>query len=127
MLGKSSPLEKPDRDKLKLCQMSNEEWDDVVEIHVLLYPFWEMTMKIQGNVATSLTETDLEKLTSESVYNQTRKLLHRPVGTSINREDALCHLQCIACIQKSSQETRNRRGFVADASFMCPSCLEEDG
>src|SRR5271156_1865061 len=88
MLRKNSPLEKSDREKLKSCQLSNEEWDDVVEILALLYSFWEVTMKMQGNITKSLPETELEKLKSEHVYNQTRKLLHRPVGMTVNREDS---------------------------------------
>jgi len=121
MLGKTSPLEKADRDKLKLCQMSNEEWDDVVEIHVLLYPFWEMTMKMQGNVAKSLTETDLEKLTSESVYNQTRKLLHQSVGTSINREDSAIFnvLPAFESLLKRLETAKERE----DLSPMLRSCV----
>ena len=91
MLSKNSPLEAKDRDRLKLCQLSNDEWDELIELHALLYPFWELTMQMQGNIAESLLSEDSNSRSykSEKVYNQNGKtLLHRPIETRERDEDS---------------------------------------
>jgi hypothetical protein len=57
----------------------------------LLYPFWELTMKMQGNIAESLLSEDSNSRSykSEKVYNQNGEtLLHRPTETREHDEDS---------------------------------------
>jgi len=39
-----------DKTKLEECRLSDDEWEELREIHALLHPFWLLTMKMQGNI-----------------------------------------------------------------------------
>jgi hypothetical protein len=46
MTADKSSLDKKDGNRLKECVPSTEDWKKVQQIHELLYPFWELTMKM---------------------------------------------------------------------------------
>lgn len=48
LTGKS--MEKKDKKKLERCYLGEEEWEELHHLHGLLYGFWELTLKMQGNV-----------------------------------------------------------------------------
>ena len=50
--------DKKDKAKLeKHCMLSTDDWEELINIHALLYDFWELTMRMQGDVAKKLQQT----------------------------------------------------------------------
>ena len=68
MTHDESLLDKKDKDKLMECVLSLEDWKEAQEIHGLLYPFWEVTMRMQGNASSGID--DERDLRSEKLYGK---------------------------------------------------------
>jgi len=60
MSRSSKTMEKKDKQRLeKHCTLNEDEWEELIHLHVILYDFWELTLRMQGNVATKMRENKL--------------------------------------------------------------------
>jgi len=78
-MNEDSLLDKKDCEKLGDCVMPVEDWREVGEIHKVLYPFWEMTMRMQGNVSSTM-EDDTCDLRTEKVFGKQDTRLLQDTG-----------------------------------------------
>ena len=55
----SKAMEAKYKRKLEQCQPTESDWEELIDLHALLYPFWELTIKMQGqeNCKRMLTMT----------------------------------------------------------------------
>jgi hypothetical protein len=73
----SKDMDKKDKDKLRLCKLTEEDWEELIHLHALLYPLWLLTMKMQGNVINRPEDTPDEL--PNSVYGKPgEKLFSEP-------------------------------------------------
>jgi hypothetical protein len=51
----SKTMKKDDKQKLeKYCTLPEEDWEYLLHLHAILYDFWELIVKMQGNLAKKL-------------------------------------------------------------------------
>ena len=54
----SKTMEKKHKQQLeKHCTLTDEDWEELIHIHAILYDFWELTMRMQGNVVKKVQES----------------------------------------------------------------------
>jgi hypothetical protein len=85
MCRTSKTMEKKDKQRLEMyCTLTEEDWEQLTHLHALLYDFWELTIRMQGNVAKKLrADVNLNK-TQEKVYGKSgEQLFGKPKSTPI--------------------------------------------
>ena len=54
----SKIMEKKHKQQLeKHCTLTDEDWEEFIHIHAILYDFWELIMRMQGNVVKKVQES----------------------------------------------------------------------
>ena len=71
MCRSSKNMDKKDKKRLEDCVLQDEDWEELIQIHAILYDFWELTLRMQGNVA--------RKVKSEAkLYDMDDKIYDKP-------------------------------------------------
>ncbi|TMI78761.1 MAG: hAT transposon family protein, partial [Bacteroidetes bacterium] len=72
-------MDKKDKARLERCRLDENEWEELIQLHALLYEFWELTMKMQGSVAKQILRESSD-LIDVTVYGKPGvKLVHKPI------------------------------------------------
>ena len=77
-----------DKKKLEACRLTTEEWDQLIDLHDLLYKFWELTLMMQGNVAVELRE-DLGSENAATVFDRPLDLFGKSTNDTAEGDDAV--------------------------------------
>lgn len=101
MCRTSKTMEKKNKQRLEMyCTLIKENWEELTHLHALLYDFWELTIRMQGNMAKKLrADVNLNK-TQEKVYGKIgEQLFGKPKSTPItsslvetSKDDALFNI-----------------------------------
>ena len=51
-------MDKNQKKTLEQCTLGKEAWEELMNIHALLYEFWESTMFMQGNIVSNMPNED---------------------------------------------------------------------
>src|SRR5271169_5426756 len=62
-------MEKKDKNKVLECQLKEEDWEELITMHGILYSFWELTLSMQANIATQIREEVGDEM-PETVYGK---------------------------------------------------------
>jgi len=68
-ISSGKAMEKKDKNKLLECQLKEEDWEELITMHGILYSFWELTLSMQGNIATQIREEIGDEM-PETVYGK---------------------------------------------------------
>lgn len=74
MVKNSPAFDRKDKKKLDdYCKLTDEDWNELIEIHAMLYDFWDVTMKMQGNVANEMRDDPELAAISKTVYGKQKE------------------------------------------------------
>jgi hAT family C-terminal dimerisation region len=76
-----------DKKKLKACQLTLEDWDELIDLHDLLYKFWELTLKMEGNVEAEMRE-DLRDGVAATVFDRPLNLFGKSTNDTVEDNDS---------------------------------------
>jgi len=94
-------IDKKDKKCLEQCMLGEEDWEELTNIHALLYQFWELTMHMQGNVVSNVPDEDEGKQWN-SVYGHPGERLFGKVRC--NEDGALFNVLPVSDILLSKLE-----------------------
>ena len=91
MCRSSKTMDKKDKQRLeKHCTLTDDEWEELIHLHALLYDFWELTLRMQGNVATNMRENEINTNPEfqETVYGKHGEhIFGRPTVSAISTSE----------------------------------------
>lgn len=84
MCRTSKTMEKKDKQRLEShCSLADDDWEELIHIHGLLYHFWELTIRMQGNVAKKMREAAIDQTEiQQGVYGKPGELLFGKFATN---------------------------------------------
>ena len=77
MCKTSKTMDAKDKKKLEeYCLLRDEDWEELTQLHAILYDFWDLTLRMEGNVARKLqVESKICGGIDERVYNKPNRNL----------------------------------------------------
>ena len=81
-------MDKKDKQQFKLerhCMLTDDDWEELIHLHALLYDFWELTLQMQGNVTKKLQE-DATNMAErhQTVYGKSDEYIFRRSTSTSN-------------------------------------------